>query len=133
MRLAARFCMLVLGIAATYPLALVGHLGVDSLFGDREFLRELLYGYNRILAARLVNGWVQSLIWVISIWIVLYAVRRVLPSLNAWFALGTVALTAGLVLGTTLPPLIAWLIAAAAVLHGLYTFLAVRRHTAFAR
>jgi hypothetical protein len=118
--------VLVLFVCATYPLALVGHLAVDLVVGDREFLREILYGYNRIAAARLVNGWLHSLAWVAGSWLVLYTVRRLLPPLHAWFALGAVALVAGLSLGTPLPSLFAWLLIAAVFLHGVYTLLTVR-------
>jgi chromate transport protein ChrA len=122
--------MLVLLMGATYPLALLGHLAVDLFAGDREFLREILYGYNRIVAARLVNGWLQSLVWVASIWLVLQTVQQLLPSLYVWFTVGTLGLAAALTFGTPLPPLIAWLITAAVLLHCSYSFLAVRRRTA---
>jgi hypothetical protein len=118
--------VVALFVCATYPLALVGHLAVDLVVGDREFLRGILYGYKRIVAARLIDGWTHSLIWVAGIWLVLYAARRLLPSLHAWFALGAVALAAVLALATPLPPLFAWLLTSAVILHGTYIFLAVR-------
>lgn len=104
-------------VLATYPFALIGHLLIDLALGDRQLLRELVYGYDRIVAARLVDGWLRSLIWVVAIWAVLHAASRWLPSLYTGLAVLAAAVVIGLAIGTPLPPLIVWLVLAAILLH----------------
>lgn len=111
----------VLCIGATYPLALVGQFSVDILAGDAQILRESMYGYRRLLAAKLVDGWFRSLLWVVAFWLGLHALRRYLPRLHVpltALAIGAAfAVSAGGLL--PIPMMFAWLLTAAALLHGL--------------
>jgi len=121
-----RLAVLALLVAATYPLALLGHFAVDLFAGDRQVFRELQYGYSRLLAARLVNGWILSAIAVVPLWLVLHATDRYLPAAYHWIAFAAVAAAAALALVTPLPPLFAWLVLAAVVLRAVYRLSARR-------
>jgi hypothetical protein len=121
-----RLAVLAVLLFATYPVALLGHFAVDLALGDRQMLRELQYGYARVLAGRLLHGWAHSAIPVAFLWLLLHALERLRPTAYGLLALGTAAAVAGLALMTPLPPLIAWLVLAAVLLRGGYR-LASRR------
>src|SRR5690606_28531834 len=56
-----RSLALLVAVAATYPIALAGHLATEWLFGDALLLRELQYGAQRAAAAAVLAGWWKSL------------------------------------------------------------------------
>jgi hypothetical protein len=113
---------LVLLVAATYPLALLGQFAVDMLYGDAEIARDALYGYKRLLAARLIDGWLGSLVWVIGFWLAILALRRFLPRL--WLPVVVVAVLVASTVAVggfaPIPLVFAWLLLAAVLLHGVY-------------
>jgi hypothetical protein len=107
-------------VCATYPFALLGQFGVDMLYGEGQIARDVLYGYKRMLAARLLDGWLGSLFWVAGFWLALVALRRALP--RFWLPFGLAAVTLLVAVGrlAPVPPVFAWLLLASVLLHGAY-------------
>jgi len=62
-------------VAATYPIAVAGHLAFDTLFGDSLLWTEWLHGSRRTAAVALLDGWVSSIGWVLGCWAIAIALR----------------------------------------------------------
>jgi hypothetical protein len=103
-------------------LALLGQFAVDILYGDAEIARDVLYGYKRTLAARLVQGWVGSLVWVVGFWLAILGLRRFVPRL--WLPVVILAVLVVIAASVSriapIPLVFAWLLLAAVLLHALY-------------
>jgi hypothetical protein len=123
-----RYGGLAMLVSATYPLALLGQFAVDIVFGDAEILRDLVYGYRRLLAAALVQAWADSLIWVAAFWLLAEVSTRVLPPIAR--AAGLVAVLAFVAVSVAklvpVPAMFGWLLVTALVLHAAYRLACAR-------
>jgi hypothetical protein len=62
-------------VAATYPIAVAGHIAFDTLFGDSLLWTEWLHGSRRTAAFALIDGWIGSIPWVLGFWAIAILLR----------------------------------------------------------
>ena len=64
-------------VAATYPIAVAAHVALDAVFGDALWLIELQHGSMRTAAWGLIDGWIDSIPWVLGFWAGAIALRAI--------------------------------------------------------
>ena len=64
-------------VAATYPVAVAAHVAFDSVFGDALLLTEWLHGSRRTAAFAVIDGWIDSVPWVVGLWATVLLLRAI--------------------------------------------------------
>ena len=62
-------------VAATYPVAVAAHAAFDTVFGDALLLTEWLHGSRRTAALAVIDGWIDSIPWVVGFWAIVPLLR----------------------------------------------------------
>jgi len=108
-------------VAATYPIAVGAEVAVDAMFGDALLLEEWQHGSRRTAADALIDGWIQSIPWVLGVWAIVLLLRAAAGAqqgveLWALVLIGTGLLSMILWLSIQIPPLLVLLLLSAAIL-----------------
>ena len=108
-------------VAATYPIAVGAQVAVDAMFGDALLLEEWQHGSRRTAAFALVDGWVDSIPWVLGVWGIVLLLRAAAGAqqrveLWALLLIGAGVLSMILWLSIQIPPLLVLLLLSAALL-----------------
>jgi hypothetical protein len=116
-------------VAATYPIAVGAEVVVDAMFGDALLLEEWQHGSRRTAASALVDGWIQSIPWVLGVWAIVLLLRAAAGAqqrveLWALLLIGAGVLSMILWLSIQIPPLLVLLLLSAAILERCRTRLA---------
>jgi hypothetical protein len=99
------------GIIATYPMAVAGQLAFERLLGDALLVHVWLCCSRRTVARDLLAAWIDSLPWVLILWLTCVVARARLgraytPTVGA---LCVALLGASLAAPDRLPSIFAWL------------------------
>ena len=108
-------------VAATYPIAVGAQVAVDAMFGDALLLEEWQHGSRRTAAFALVDGWIQSIPWVLGVWAIVLLLRAAAGAqqrveLWALLLIGAGVLSLILWLSIQIPPQLVLLLLSAAIL-----------------
>ena len=108
-------------VAATYPIAVGVQVAVDAMFGDALLLEEWQHGSRRTVASALVDGWIQSIPWVLGVWAIVLLLRAAAGAqqrveLWALLLIGAGVLSLILWLSIQIPPQLVLLLLSAAIL-----------------
>ena len=85
-------------VAATYPVAVAAQVAFDSVFGDALLLTEWLYGSRRTAALAMIDGWIDSIPWVIGFWATVLLLRAITAPQRRSELWTLLAVSAGLVI-----------------------------------
>lgn len=85
-------------VAATYPVAVAAQVAFDSVFGDALLLTEWLYGSRRTAALAMIDGWIDSIPWVIGFWATVLLLRAITAAQRRSELWTLLAVSAGLVI-----------------------------------
>jgi len=108
-------------VAATYPIAVGAQVAFEAVFGDSLLLMEGLHGSRKTAAVALLDGWVNSIPWVLGCWAIVVLLRAAAGAqerVEIWalVLVGAGLLSAVLWLSVPIPPLLVLLLISAAAL-----------------
>lgn len=124
-RLWKRMLTGILGVGLIYPASLVPVILADTLMGEAEFLRRILYASNAETAAIMIGDWRSALPVALVCWVLIRSVRtRIGLRTASWVGIGIAVL--GFVMAVN-PPFVPMIFAAMALSTVLINLLFERR------
>lgn len=119
------FLFVAMGIALTYPCALVAVIVADTLAGEAEFMRQVLFVSKREVVVGFARDWWSALAVAMAFWLLVRGAQRLLGLRSASWMAGAVAFV-GIAM-SFIPPYVPMIFGAMLLVTVLLNILAERR------